>query len=141
MVPILINAMSFVSSMPQCQASIVNGVLDAIRQVESSGNNNAVSPVGARGPYQFMPNTWAEFANGRSFDDAFDPTISRKVAYRYIVWIKVTIEKWSKQKATLEQVCSAYNGGIGRLRRCGFNYEWMPKESVSYVHKIKAELN
>lgn len=136
----IIQAIAVAAAIMQSQSVVNDRLLDAVRQVESSGNDKAVSRAGARGPYQFMPKTWAEWSNDRPFNDAFDPVISRQVAFRYLVWIEVTIEKWSGNPATLEQVCSAYNGGIGRLRKCGFNWEWMPTESVNYVHKIKAEL-
>jgi soluble lytic murein transglycosylase-like protein len=55
-------------------------LLDAVRQVESGGNPNAVSPKGAKGPYQFMDATAAEYG----VKDSFDETQSREGARKYL---------------------------------------------------------
>jgi len=41
-----------------------------LAQVESGGKADAVSPTGARGVYQFMPSTWAQYGQGNINDPA-----------------------------------------------------------------------
>lgn len=99
----------------------------------------AVSPKGARGPYQFMRATW-EDRTDRPFSDAYNPIISRQIALKQILWINDTLTAWSGS-ASLEQILAAYNGGIGRLRNCSYNVNKMPEESRTYVKKILGVIN
>lgn len=114
--------------------------LDAIRQVESGGNNNAVSPKGAAGPYQFMPATWAEWGGGYPFEMASDPQIARAACKRYYIWIDATITKWQGHPATRDQCCGAYNAGVGTLRRVKYDTRKLPIESVQYVNKVNIQI-
>jgi hypothetical protein len=113
--------------------------LDSIRQVESGGNDKALSIKGARGPYQFMKKTWMEASKGQDFNLAYDPVISRGVCKSYFVWISSTITKWQGKDATWEQCAAAYNGGVGNLRKVNFDWHKMPSESVEYVEKVRKQ--
>ncbi|HEX9596758.1 MAG TPA: transglycosylase SLT domain-containing protein, partial [Anaerolineales bacterium] len=102
-------------------------LLDAVRQVESSGNPNAVSPAGAKGPYQFMDATAKQYGVRNSFDELQ----SRDGARRYL-------NDLMNQFGTVEHALAAYNGGPGRLARRGGDIQAMPPESQDYVQKVMA---
>jgi soluble lytic murein transglycosylase-like protein len=128
----------------QCNAPLWlnHEVLDAIRFVESGNRNDVISPKGAKGPYQFMDLTWKEWGINRchfKYEDVYDPEKSRYACQVYLTWIYRTVKRWGGNPS-LDNCLSAYNGGIGRLRQNNFNWMFMPKESVQYVKKIKAEL-
>lgn len=116
-------------------------VLNAIKHVESGGRPKAESPCGARGLYQIMRSTWDEFANGVSFDKAYDPVENEKVAKRYLEWINKTLTKWMGREPTVEDVAACFNGGIGRYRKNSYDIKKMPKETREYVVKINKEFN
>ena len=121
-----------------------DSILNAIADVESNGNPKAVSPVGARGEYQFMKNTWVwlwtdilkepKYAN---FDNAFNQVLSRRAAAAYLVYIDKFLSK--KGLASKENIIAAYNGGIGNVVK----YKGVPKfvETQNYVKRVlKSEL-
>lgn len=114
-------------------------LLDAIRIVESGGENHAISPAGAYGPYQFMKATW-EDRTDLPFSLASDPIISRQIALKQILWINDTLMAWNGS-TSLEQILAAYNGGIGRLRNCDYDVNKMPEEPRAYVKKVLGVIN
>lgn len=80
-------------------------LLDAQRQVESGGNNNAVSPAGAQGPYQFMPATAASVG----LQNPFDPVASRQAAATY------DSQLYKQFGGNPALALAAYNAGPGRV--------------------------
>lgn len=81
--------------------------LDVIRQIESNGNDRAVSPVGAKGPYQFMDPTAAQY--GLQGDDVYDPEKSRVAASRYFSDLQ------KHYHGDTDKTVEAYNWGQGNL--------------------------
>ena len=122
--------------------------LKTIAQIESGGNPRAVNKrTGARGLYQFMPNTWAaetkkEFGKAKSFNDAFDPKISEVIAQKYL---NVTIPRMLKGyniPVNNHTILAAYNWGIGNLARTvmKFSDKWLehlPRETQLYLRKYE----
>lgn len=116
-------------------------LIDRLIQTESSGDPQATSPRGARGLMQIMQPTWKEwsanvFGKELSFDKAYDPDLNQQVGTAYLKWIQETLRTWMDREPGVEHILSAYNGGIGRLRRLGFDVSKMPSESRNYVNKI-----
>lgn len=103
-------------------------LLDAIRHVESGGNAGAVSPKGAKGPYQFMDATAAQYG----VSDPFNEEQSRAGARRYM---NDLLEMFN---GDLDSAIVAYNGGPGRLQKRG-SIAAMPMESRAYLVKVKAQ--
>lgn len=99
-------------------------LLDAVRHVESGGNPTAVSPKGAKGPYQFMDATAAEYG----VTDPYDEKQSRDGARRYLTNL-------INQFGDVEHALVAYNGGPGRLEKRG-SIEAMPLESRNYLTRV-----
>lgn len=110
------------------QTGITPQLLDAVKHVESRGNVNAVSPAGARGPYQFMPATAAQYG----LKDPHDEPSARDAAARYLTDL-------AKQfGGDVDKALLAYNWGPGNVRKGGP----MPKEAQEYVGKVRtAEKN
>jgi hypothetical protein len=110
----------------------IDDLLDAIRQAESGGNDKAVSPVGAQGPYQFMPATAKEF--GLKGNEVFDPVKSREAAQRKVSGL---LDQYGGDTA---QALAAYNMGQGNLAKLKGDYTKVP-ETKNYVAKVMNMLN
>lgn len=121
--------------------SLVTGIpdLDAVAHIESNNNPRAVSRCGALGVCQVMPGTWRVHAKrGERWQN---PIHNRRVAARYLQWIKSTLKKWGDRGWNdPSHVLACYNGGIGRFRKCGFNVNRMPRETRNYVAKYHRTL-
>ena len=84
--------------------------------------------------------TWNDHAAGVPWSRAVDEPTARVVAARYLAWIERTLTKWQGRPATVEQVCAAWNGGIGRLRSVGYDVDKMPAESREFVRRVNRRM-
>ena len=93
--------------------------------VESCFNSQALSPVGAQGLMQLMPDT----AQWLKVTDPLDPSDNLRAGVRYIAALQ-------EQFDTLDLALAAYNAGPGNVRR----YKGVPPfaETQAYVQKVKA---
>lgn len=103
-------------------------LLDSVKHVESGGNPYAVSPKGAQGPYQFMPDTAAEYG----VKDPFNESEARDGARRYLTKL---IDMFD---GDVDKAVAAYNGGPGRMQKVG-SIGKMPAESQAYVPKVMSK--
>lgn len=104
------------------------GLLSSVSATESGGDPYAVSPKGAKGPFQFMDGTAKDL--GLKGRDVYDPHKSADAAARYLRYLL------DATGGDLEGALMAYNGGIGKLRRNG--KDGMPLESRQYAPKVMA---
>ncbi len=113
----------------------ISKLMDAIKYQESRGRNDAVSPKGARGPYQLMPAT----AKSYGVSDPHDPIESRRGATQLI------LDEW-KALGDLRLALASYNAGrpavLRQLKKVGGDsYEdiahLLPKETREYVPSIE----
>lgn len=115
-------------------------------EAESAGDPRAISPVGARGLFQFMPATWDEWVAlkpGVGCDPSrapspHDPDAAVRLRCAYWAWLCKNLPK-DTQRAAL----AAYNWGIGRVWRAGAAHgeNWLlaaPDETQRYVERIIA---
>ncbi len=100
-------------------------LIKAIVTEESCFNSQALSPVGAQGLMQLMPDT----AQWLKVTDPLDPSDNLRAGVRYIAALQ-------EQFDTLDLALAAYNAGPGNVRR----YKGVPPfaETQAYVKKVKA---
>ena len=107
-------------------------ILDAVAFAESSGGKNAgSSPAGARGVYQFMPSTAAQYGV-KNLDD---PEQERGGARRYLN------DLLKKYHGSTASALAAYNWGPGNVDKVQKQYgdQWidhLPSETSNYIKKI-----
>lgn len=113
--------------------------LIAVAQVESGMNPAALSPKGARGIWQLMPDTARNFGlvvDARR-DDRLDPIKSTLAAARFL---KLLYSRWRDWDLAL----AAYNAGPGAVERAAGGaesgslafLERLPAETREYVPKV-----
>jgi len=109
-------------------------VLDAMREVESGGDVNAVSEVGAAGPYQIMKATALKPGYGVeaiSGADRFNEVKSRGFAKQYLQGIMKAHPEFTK-----DQVLTAYHSGVGNVLKAKSGEEELGPRGQAYAGKI-----
>ena len=110
--------------------------------IESNLKTTALSRVGARGPWQFMPYTAKDFGLqvNNVEDDRTDYDKSTNAAAKYLLSLYKDLKDWLL-------VIAAYNGGPGRvytaIKKSGSRNFWtlqyyLPAESRNHVKKFIA---
>ena len=93
-----------------------DALLDRVRYVESGGNDAAVSPRGASGPYQIMPDAAVDpgFGVTPMLDplEAFDPNRSRQ-------WAREYLTAMYRRYGNPVLAAAAYNAGPGAVDKHG----------------------
>ena len=109
-------------------------LIAAVEQVESGGREDAVSPVGARGPMQVMPRTGADPGFGVAPLQDDSPEENRRLGRDYL-------NAMQDRFGSAQLALVAYNWGPGNteewLRR-GANPAELPQETVDYIRKVDA---
>lgn len=102
-----------------------SGLLNSVMMAESSGDASAVSPKGAQGLFQFMPDTAKAY--GINPLDPYEASRGAAMKFRDL----------SKQYGgDVPMMLAAYNWGDGNLARNGFNN--LPKETSDYIAKVQS---
>lgn len=97
---------------PAPPADPLHGLLRSVARVESNFNPLALSPKGARGLFQFMPETarrWGLRVDARH-DDRIQPELAARAAERYLTYLRALFGDWKLALA-------AYNAGEHRVAR------------------------
>jgi soluble lytic murein transglycosylase-like protein len=103
---------------------VARELVRAVIEAESNWNVRAVSPAGAVGLMQLMPETAAAFGVRNRFDAV--ENIRGGVAY-----LAFLLERFD---GDLRLVVAAYNAGHGRIARAGLSYR--NPETVSYTRRV-----
>jgi hypothetical protein len=105
-------------------------LLDALRQVESHGNDRAVGDNGkAIGPYQIWHSYWKDAVEfdktlGGSYEDCYKPDYARRVVIAYL-------SRYAPKNASYEQLARIHNGGPKGDKN---------NKTIKYWNKVKKEL-
>jgi len=99
----------------------------ALIHVESAFNPKAVSPKGAYGLMQLLPETARRFGLTKK-KDLFDPKKNLEAGVRYLKWLA------DRFGGDAEKILAAYNAGEGAVQRFGGIPPY--QETQSYVQKI-----
>lgn len=104
------------------------GLLSSLSAAESGGDPYAVSPKGAKGPFQFMDGTARDL--GLKGMDVYDPHKSADAAARYLRYLM------DATGGDLEKTLASYNWGLGNVQKKGMDN--LPSETRNYVPKVMA---
>ncbi|MVW69064.1 transglycosylase SLT domain-containing protein [Klebsiella pneumoniae] len=104
------------------------GLLSSVSATESGGDPLAVSPKGAKGPFQFMDVTARDL--GLKGMDVYDPHKSADAAARYLRYLL------DATGGDLEKALASYNWGLGNVQKKGMDN--LPSETRNYVPKVMA---
>lgn len=107
---------------------IPSGLLSSVAATESGGDPYAVSPKGAKGPFQFMDGTARDL--GLKGMDVYDPHKSADAAARYLRYLL------DATGGDLEKTLASYNWGLGNVQKKGMDN--LPSETRNYVPKVMA---
>ncbi|MDW1174857.1 lytic transglycosylase domain-containing protein [Klebsiella pneumoniae] len=102
------------------------GLLSSVAATESGGDPFAVSPKGAKGPFQFMDGTARDL--GLKGMDVYDPHKSADAAARYLRYLL------DATGGDLEKTLASYNWGLGNVQKKGMDN--LPSETRNYVPKV-----
>lgn len=115
--------------------------LNVIEKIESNGNNNATSSTGAKGLYQFMPDTAYEyskrlFGTGTHDASSLSPEQQKAMANAYFS------DLLKEFNGNAEEAIAAYNWGQGNVEKDvkehGANWlDYAPQETQNYVEKYE----
>jgi len=111
------------SSLEQ-QYDLPPGSLSAVRKVESAGNMKAISPKGASGDFQFMPDTAKAYGV-----DINDPVSSATGAAKYLADLK-------KQYGSFQAALAHYNGGVKAGQSVAQGKDAPYEETRNYLTKV-----
>ncbi|HEY0513511.1 MAG TPA: lytic transglycosylase domain-containing protein [Thermoanaerobaculia bacterium] len=107
--------------------SINPHLVAALIHVESAFNPRAVSPMGAYGLMQLLPETARRFGLNRK-KDLFDPKKNLEAGVRYLKWLA------DRFGGDAQKILAAYNAGEGAVERFGGIPPY--QETQNYVQKI-----
>ena len=107
--------------------------IEAVIMAESSGDPKAVSPKGAMGLMQLMPETWAELRDQHDLGaDPFDPRTNILAGTAYL--------RAMQDRFGHPALFAAYNAGPGRYEDHLREGKPLPAETRAYVARIEETL-
>jgi soluble lytic murein transglycosylase-like protein len=103
-------------------------LLRSVAHVESRGRSKAVSPRGARGEFQVMPETAKEL--GYTPEEMHDPEYGAEAGARIL-------KKNRERAGSWEDAVAAYNAGSARVAYRKKRGEPLPRETRDYVERVR----
>jgi soluble lytic murein transglycosylase-like protein len=113
------------------KAGLPPDIVHSVAKVESAYRPNAISPKGAVGLMQLMPQTAAALNA-----DPYDPRQNAEAGAEYLAQL---LEKYKDDKHQVSKALAAYNAGPGAVDK----YNGVPpyRETVNYVNTVLADYN
>lgn len=126
--------------MAQQQSLITPELIEKIIMIESSNNPQAISPAGARGLMQLMPIAWKDVQQNRpdlaefAYDDYWmDEETNKLFGTEYL---KLLEKRLPEGRKTVDNLASAYNWGLGNLKKVDYDLSRLPSETRRYLEKL-----
>jgi soluble lytic murein transglycosylase-like protein len=113
------------------KAGLPPEIVHSVAKVESAYRPNAISPKGAVGLMQLMPQTAAALNA-----DPYDPRQNAEAGAEYLAQL---LEKYKDDQHQVSKALAAYNAGPGAVDK----YNGVPpyRETVNYVNSVLADYN
>lgn len=111
------------------ETGVPTNLLASLICVESSFDPRAVSPVGAQGLGQLMPET----ARDLGVNDPFDVDQNIRGTAHYLAWLGRT---WGNNPDRWELVFASYLAGVGTVQKQVQSGQALTQEQSAYAHKI-----
>jgi soluble lytic murein transglycosylase-like protein len=129
-----ILGLSTTAAQTESATGLPSGMLGAQYQIESGSGKHLLSPKGARGPLQFMPDTWKQWGNGGNINNLHD---SMDAAGRYDAYLM------RRYDGDVRKTLAAYNWGMGHLDKdiAAHGEKWesyAPRETQEYIKSALA---
>jgi hypothetical protein len=105
------------------------GALSAVESTESGGNDSAISPKGAKGRFQFMPETAKAYGV-----DTSDKISSAHGAAQYLADLQ-------NQYGSFKAALAHYNGGTKAAKAVLAGQEPAAEETRNYLKKVNSRIN
>ena len=105
------------------------GALSAVESTESGGNDSAISPKGAKGRFQFMPETAKAYGV-----DTSDKVSSAHGAAQYLADLQ-------NQYGSFKAALAHYNGGTKAAKAVLAGQEPAAEETRNYLKKVNSRIN
>lgn len=123
---------------------LLTGFTETQIQIESSGDQNAISPEGAQGIAQFLPSTWEALKRNKLIPEWFVIGNEAHQRMAQLIYLNYLYDKWYDQPYTDRKalMAASYNAGLGTVKDLVKTYgsEWrnyLPDETIQYLTKIK----
>ena len=123
---------------------LLTGFTQTQINIESGGNQNAISPEGAQGIAQFLPATWEALKRNKLIPKWFVIGYEANQRMAQLIYLNYLYEKWFDQPRVDRRalMAASYNAGIGTIKDLVKTYgsEWrnyLPIETIKYLNTLK----
>ena len=123
---------------------LLTGFTETQIQIESSGNQNAISPEGAQGIAQFLPSTWEALKRNKLIPEWFVIGNEAHQRMAQLIYLNYLYDKWYDQPREDRKalMAASYNAGLGTVKDLVNTYgsEWrnyLPDETIKYLNTLK----
>ena len=128
--------------------AITPGQVEAVIQVESSGNPNAIGRLGERGLLQFFPAAWADTTVWRARHGlptygygtwSTDTGVGREYATSWLTYLEDRLTTALGRKPTIGEVYAAHQLGFAGFKSKGFDLRRCPAITRIVVARINRD--
>ena len=123
---------------------LLTGFSETQIMIESSGNQNAISPEGAQGIAQFLPSTWEALKRNKLIPEWFVIGNEAHQRMAQLIYLNYLYNKWYDRPYVDRKalMAASYNAGLGAVKDLVKTYgsEWknyLPDETIKYLNTLK----
>lgn len=126
---------------------LLTGFVKTQIHIESRGNQNAISPEGAVGIAQFMPDTWSRLIQRQMIPEWFSINNEKHQRIAQLIYLDHLYGMWWQFPEDRRALTAAsYNAGPGRILSIikihGLSWrDHLPSETINYLKHLKIYVN